>query len=71
MLIVDWKLVLILWLPIFGAAMWYGIANRYEDMALYTVAVALAAWGISGKAVSLFRRWQWWRLTNRPKQDEN
>lgn len=57
----DWKPVVILALPIFTAAMWYGLAHQYEDMGLYAVAMALASWGVAGRSVFAVRKWQEWR----------
>jgi len=61
----DWKIVVILALPIFLAALWYGIAHRFEDMGLYAVAMALASWGVAGRAVFTVRKWQEWRMKSR------
>jgi hypothetical protein len=32
LIISDWKMALIIALPIFGLAMWYGIEHGYSDM---------------------------------------
>ena len=61
----DWKVVVILALPIFAAAMWYGISHQFEDMGLYAFAMALASWGVSGRAVFSVRKWQEWRRMKR------
>jgi hypothetical protein len=61
----DWKIVAILALPIFGAAMWYGVAHDYKDMGLYALAIALGSWGISSHAVLAVRKWQEWREKSR------
>jgi membrane protein DedA with SNARE-associated domain len=55
------KPTLILWVPLFGVLMWYGISHHLEDMGLYTAAVALAALGLSGRAVLVVRKWREWR----------
>lgn len=52
----DWKPALLLSLPIFAAAMWFGVARDYNDIGLFAVAMALGAWSISDAAVLLFRR---------------
>jgi hypothetical protein len=57
----DGKIVLILALPIFAAAMWYGISHQFEDIGLYTVAMMLASWGVAGRGVFVVRKWQEWR----------
>ena len=66
----DWKIVVLLALPIFAVAMWYGISHQYEDIGLYAVAMALASWGVSGWAVTVVRKWQEWRrMKNRGGRD--
>jgi putative effector of murein hydrolase LrgA (UPF0299 family) len=57
----DWKIVVLLALPIFAAAMWYGISQHYEDIWLYAVAMLLASWGVAGWSVNVVRKWQEWR----------
>ena len=57
----GWKIVVLLTLPIFIAAMWYGISQHYEDIWLYAVAMLLASWGVAGWAVNVVRKWQEWR----------
>ena len=52
---------MILWLPVFAVAMWYGISHGFEGLGLYAVAMALAAWGVCGRAVLVVRKWQEWR----------
>jgi hypothetical protein len=69
MLTIDWKPVLIIWLPIFAAAMWYGIAHHYDDMVLYTIAMALAAWAVAGRAVFLYRKLQECRVSTQRDSD--
>jgi hypothetical protein len=49
----DWKIVLILWLPLFAALLWYAIA------------LALAAWGVCSWDVFTVRKWQQWRASVR------
>lgn len=65
----DWKIVLLLALPVFALAMWCGISRGYEDIGLYAVAMALASWGIGGWAVLTVRKWQEWRMKSREKRD--
>ena len=65
----NWKIVVILALPIFVAAMWYGISQHFEDMGLYVIAMALASWGVAGRAVFTFRKWQEWRMKSRGGRD--
>jgi len=61
----DWKIVLILALPVFAATMWYGISRRFEDIGLFAAAMALASWGVAGHAVHTVRKWQEWRIKSR------
>ena len=59
----GWKLFIILWLPIFAATMWYGIAHDFQatvNIGVYAVAMALAAWGIAGWAIHTVSKWQEW-----------
>ena len=65
----GWKLFLILWLPIFAATMWYGIAHDFQDIGLYAVAMALAAWGVAGWAIHTVNKWQEWRKKSRGGPD--
>ena len=66
----DWKIVVLIALPIFAVAMWYGISHQYEDIGLYAVAMVLASWGIGGWAATVFRKWQEWRrMKNRGGRD--
>ena len=65
LLTADWKLVLLLALPIFAAAMWYGLSHHFEDIGLFAVAMALASWGVAGRAVFTVRKWQQWRMKDR------
>jgi len=46
------KPTLILWVPLFAVAMWYGISQHFEDMGLYTVAMAFATLGVSNESGS-------------------
>ena len=56
LIISDWKMALIIALPIFGLAMWYGIEHRYSDMGLYAIAMALGSWQVAEMAALGFRR---------------
>lgn len=62
----DWKLVLVLvlvlWLPLFATAMWFGISRQYEDMGLFALAMALGIWGVCSRGVFLFRKLREHRL---------
>ena len=61
----DWKIVLILWLPLFAGLMWYAIAQRFDDLWLCSIALALAAWGVCSWGVFTVRKWQEWRASVR------
>lgn len=65
----DWKIVAILALLIFIAAMWYGISHHYEDIWLYAVAMLLASGGVAGWAVNVVQKWQEWRDKGRGGPD--
>jgi len=65
----HWKIVVILALPIFIAAMWYGISQHYEDIWLYAVAMLLASWSVSGWAVNVVLKWREWRDQSRRGPD--
>jgi membrane protein DedA with SNARE-associated domain len=55
------KATVILWVPLFALAMWYGIAQHFEDIGLYTAAMALGTLGIASRTIHLRRKWQEWR----------
>jgi membrane protein DedA with SNARE-associated domain len=55
------RATLILWVPLFALALWYGISQRFEDMGLYAVAMGLGTLGVAGRAVLARRKWQEWR----------
>ncbi len=55
------KATLVLWVPLFAAAMWYGVSQHFEDMGLYTVAMGLATLGVASRALLVRRKWQEWR----------
>jgi hypothetical protein len=57
----NWKIVALIALPIFAVAMWYGVSHHYEDIGLYSVAMALGSWGIANRSVRLVRHWKEWR----------
>ncbi|PWU09423.1 MAG: hypothetical protein C5B50_27510 [Verrucomicrobia bacterium] len=64
----DWKPTLLIALPIFAAAMWFGISRRYSDLGLYAILVAAAAWHIADMAVLCYRKIG--KLRNRPKDSQ-
>jgi hypothetical protein len=61
----DWKIILILWLPLFAALLWYAIAQHFDDLWLAAIALALAAWGVCSWGVFTVRKWQQWRASVR------
>jgi hypothetical protein len=61
----DWKFILVLWLPLFAIAMWFGFSRQYEDLGLFAVAMALGIWGLCGRAVFLWRKLREYRLKSR------
>ncbi len=70
-LIVDWKPTLTLWVPVFAGLMWYGFAHGFDDLWLYAIVLALAAWEVCGRAVLVVRKWQQWRAQKRTPQVRN
>ena len=67
----DWKVKSLLALPIFITAMWYGIAHKFDDVALFAVAIAIAAWEIASGAVHVVHKWQEWRTSGRENFEED
>ena len=61
----DCKLTLSFSLPIFAAAIWFGISRDYDDIGLFAVAMALAALSIGDAAAVLARRLRELRAKNR------
>jgi membrane protein DedA with SNARE-associated domain len=55
------RATLILWVLVFAVLMWYGISHHFEDMGLYAAAMALAAQGVSGRAILAVRKGREWR----------
>lgn len=52
----GWRETLVIALPIFVLAMWFGIHLGFPDLGLYAVAVALGAWHIAGLTVGLLQK---------------
>jgi hypothetical protein len=61
----DWKTAILISLPIFVVAMWFGISRGYDQIGLFAVAMALSAWSIGDMAASLVKRLREHRLKNR------
>jgi hypothetical protein len=57
----DWKPALLIALPMFAAAMWFGISRGYQDLGLFAVAMALGTLHIAEMAIITFRRFREWR----------
>ena len=57
----DWKPALLLALPMFAAAMWFGISRGYEDIGLFAVAMALGTLHVAEMSVLSIRRLREWR----------
>ena len=60
-MIADWKRALLLALPLFIVAMWYGISQRFEDIGLFAVAMAVATFHVAEMALLTYRRFREWR----------
>jgi len=57
----DWKLAVLLALPMFTVAMWFGVSHGYQDLGLYSVAMALGTLHVAEMAVITARRFREWR----------
>jgi hypothetical protein len=51
----GWRPALVIALPIFILAMWFGIHQGFPDLGLFAVAVALGAFHVAGLTVNLLR----------------
>jgi len=60
----DWKPALVITMPIFVLAMWFGIHQGYSDLGLFAVAVALGAFHVAGMTVNLIRKMREHRRRN-------
>lgn len=61
----DWKLAVLLALPMFAVAMWFGVSRGYQDLGLFAVAMALGTLHVAEMAVLTFRRFREWRSGGR------
>lgn len=52
----GWRETLVIATPIFVLAMWFGIHQRFPDLGLFAVIMALGALHIAGLAVGLFHK---------------
>lgn len=52
----GWRESLVIALPIFVLAMWFGIHQGYPDLGLFAVAVALGAFHVAGMTVNLLQK---------------
>lgn len=57
----DWKPTVLLALPMFVAAMWFGIAHKYQDIGLFAAVMALGTLHVAEMAVLAFRKYREWR----------
>jgi multisubunit Na+/H+ antiporter MnhG subunit len=55
-LIVDWKPTLLLALPVFIVAIWFGILRGFKDLGLFAVVMALASIHLAEMCLVTFRR---------------
>jgi ABC-type spermidine/putrescine transport system permease subunit II len=52
----GWRPALVIALPIFILAMWFGIHQGYSDLGLFAVVIALAAFHVAGMTVNLMQK---------------
>lgn len=57
----DWKPAVLLALPMFAVAMWFGISRGYEDLGLFAVAMALGTLHLAEMAILCVRKFHEWR----------
>lgn len=57
----DWKSVLLLAMPMFLVAMWFGIERGYQDLGLFAVAMALGTLHVAEMGILSLRRFREWR----------
>jgi len=56
LVIADWKPALVISLPLFIVAMWFGIHQGYSDIGLYAIAMALGTWHVAEMAVIAYHK---------------
>ena len=56
LVIADWKPALVISLPLFIVAMWFGIHRGYSDIGLYAIAMALSIWHVAEMAVIAYHK---------------
>ena len=57
----DWKPALLLALPMFAVAMWFGISRGFPDIGWFAVVMGLGTLHVAEMAVITFRRFREWR----------
>lgn len=57
----DWKVAVLLALPMFAAAMWFGVSRGYADLGLYSIVMALGTLHVAEMAIITARRFREWR----------
>jgi hypothetical protein len=57
----DWKPAVLVALPMFAVAMWFGVSRGYQDLGLYSLAMALGTLHVAEMAVLTARRFREWR----------
>jgi len=60
-IIPDWQPALVISLPFFILAMWFGIHRGYSDIGLYAIAMALGIWHVAEMAVMTYRKFAEYR----------
>jgi hypothetical protein len=56
----NWK-ILLLWAILFAGLLGYGIAQHFENIWLFAIAMALASWGVCGWGLHVVWKWREWR----------
>ena len=64
-LVPDFKLTFILWLPLFALALAFGIQQRYPNLVLFSIAMAVGVWGVCDAAVIAYRKVREYRAQKR------
>lgn len=57
-LVPDFKLTFILWVPLFAVALAFGIMRRFPSIGLFAIAMAVGVWGVCDAGVRVYRKTQ-------------